>query len=161
MTNEEAVRAFETEHRAVQKIWNIIDAPPPEGADRTVTTDDVVRMVEAMKTEHDDLRAQVKALSGNIQWSVNVLLEKIAANLEGWPTWDIWRSDAAMVVRGYKNDTTPPKWIAVDEVGNDNFRTSIYENDHKGLLIARCNQNGEYPWQGRAIIRMLEMNKAA
>lgn len=48
------------------------------------------------------------------------------------------------------------KWIAVDEIGNDNFATSIYENDYKGLLIARCNQNGQYPWQGPAIVRGLE-----
>jgi hypothetical protein len=51
------------------------------------------------------------------------------------------------------------KWIAVDEVGNDNFATSIYENDYHGLLIARCNQNGQYPWQAAAIICGLEQNK--
>jgi hypothetical protein len=27
------------------------------------------------------------------------------------------------------------------------------------LLVARCNQNGQYPWQGPAIIRALELNK--
>jgi hypothetical protein len=48
-----------------------------------------------------------------------------------------------------------PKWIAVDEVGNDNFATSIYENDYKGLLVARCNQNGQYPEQAALIIRAL------
>lgn len=53
-----------------------------------------------------------------------------------------------------------PKWYAVDEVGNDNFATSIYETGDKGLLIARCNQNGQYPWQAKAIIRGLEQNKA-
>lgn len=45
--------AFETEHKAVQKIWMIVDPPPPEGIDRTVTTDDVVRMVEKMKADLD------------------------------------------------------------------------------------------------------------
>src|SRR4051812_24002592 len=53
-----------------------------------------------------------------------------------------------------------PRWHAVDEKGNDNFATSIYETNHDGLLIARCNQNGQYPWQGAAIIRGLEQNKA-
>lgn len=53
-----------------------------------------------------------------------------------------------------------PRWYAVDEIGNDNFATSIYESGHKGLLIARCNQNGQYPWQALAIIRGLEQNKA-
>jgi hypothetical protein len=53
---------------------------------------------------------------------------------------------------------TEPKWIAVNEVGNDNFATSIYENDHKGLLVARCNQNGTYPGQATLIIRALEFS---
>ncbi len=54
-----------------------------------------------------------------------------------------------------------PKWIAVDEVGNDNFATSIYENDWKGLLVARCNQNGQYPEQARLIIGALEFSNVA
>lgn len=57
-----------------------------------------------------------------------------------------------------KQVTSP--WYAVDEVGNDNFATSIYEQGHKGLLVARCNQNGQYPWQAQAIIRGLERNKS-
>jgi hypothetical protein len=52
------------------------------------------------------------------------------------------------------------RWYAVDERGNDNFATSIYEAGDKGLLVARCNQNGQYPWQGQAIIRGLEANKS-
>ncbi|MCK1520189.1 hypothetical protein [Bradyrhizobium sp. 17] len=52
-----------------------------------------------------------------------------------------------------------PRWYAVDERGNDNFATSIYEAGDKGLLVARCNQNGQYPWQGPAIIRGLAANK--
>lgn len=52
-----------------------------------------------------------------------------------------------------------PRWYAVDEKGNDNFATSIYEAGDKGLLVARCNQNGQYPWQAPAIIRGLERNK--
>lgn len=49
------------------------------------------------------------------------------------------------------------KWIAIDEIGNDNFATSIYENDYKGLLVARCNQNGNYPAQAATIIRALNL----
>ncbi len=51
------------------------------------------------------------------------------------------------------------RWYAVDEVGNDNFATSIYETGDKGLLVARCNQNGQYPWQAPSIIRGLAANK--
>ena len=52
------------------------------------------------------------------------------------------------------------RWVAVPErTENDNFFTSIYENDYKGLLVARCNQNGSHPWQAAAIIRGLEKNK--
>jgi hypothetical protein len=53
----------------------------------------------------------------------------------------------------------PSAWEAVDEKGNDNFATSIYEEGHKGLLVARCNQNGQYPWQAASIIRGLKANK--
>lgn len=34
--------------------------------------------------------------------------------------------------------------IAVSENGNDNFSDSIYGDGYKGLLIARCNQNGQH-----------------
>lgn len=51
------------------------------------------------------------------------------------------------------------RWYAIDEKANDNFATSIYEAGDKGVLVARCNQNGSYPWQGPAIIRGLEANK--
>lgn len=44
------------------------------------------------------------------------------------------------------------KYKAVKEKGNDNFSTSIYEDDHKGILICRCNQNGRYGWQTQAIL---------
>jgi len=53
------------------------------------------------------------------------------------------------------------RWIAVDEVGNDNLATSIYEDDFKGLLVCRCNQNGQYPWQAPAIILGLEQSRAS
>lgn len=62
--------------------------------------------------------------------------------------------------RAHGEQMREAKWVAVDEQGNDNFATSIYENDYDGLLIARCNQNGNYPWQAAAIIRGLEQNKA-
>lgn len=43
----------------------------------------------------------------------------------------------------------------IAEQGNDNFATSIYEADYKGLLIARCNQNGAYPHHVTAILNGL------
>jgi len=44
---------------------------------------------------------------------------------------------------------------------NDNFHTSIYESDYKGLLIARCNQNGKYPHQAMAILNGLNGKQAS
>lgn len=44
--------------------------------------------------------------TSDIRWAVNVLLEKIAAKFEGWDTMDLWRSDAAATVRGFKHDLT-------------------------------------------------------
>lgn len=44
---------------------------------------------------------------------------------------------------------------ATPELGSDNFHTSIYESDYNGLLIARCNQNGNYPHQVTAILNGL------
>ncbi len=46
-----------------------------------------------------------------------------------------------------------------ERTGNDNFHTSIYERDHKGLLIARCNQNGQYPWQTTALLNGLSAKR--
>lgn len=48
---------------------------------------------------------------------------------------------------------------AVPEKGDDNFATSIYEQDYDGLLIARCNQNGRYPEQARAMLEGLNGKK--
>lgn len=45
---------------------------------------------------------------------------------------------------------------AVDERSDhDNFRTGIYEREYDGLLIARCNQNGNYPHHVQAILNGL------
>lgn len=47
---------------------------------------------------------------------------------------------------------TAGPWEAVPEVtSGDNFLHSIYEADYKGLLIARCDQNGEYLEHARLI----------
>lgn len=39
----------------------------------------------------------------DIRWAVNVLLEKIATKFEANETMDIWRSDAAALVRSFKH----------------------------------------------------------
>lgn len=41
--------------------------------------------------------------SDDVRWAVNVLLEKIAAKFEAHETMDIWRSDAAALVRSFKH----------------------------------------------------------
>ncbi len=50
---------------------------------------------------------------------------------------------------------------AIPEKGDDNFATSIYEQEYDGLLIARCNQNGRYPEQARAMLDGLNGKKLA
>jgi hypothetical protein len=58
---------------------------------------------------HQRLRAALAFLpephinESDIRFGINVLLEKIAEKFEGWETHDIWRSDAAMVARGFKH----------------------------------------------------------
>lgn len=39
----------------------------------------------------------------DVRWGVNVLLETIAQKFEAWDTYDLWRSDAAATVRGFKH----------------------------------------------------------
>ena len=70
-------------------------------------------------------------------------------------------SNAQATVAQRSSADSEQRWYAVDEVGNDNFATSIYEAGDKGLLVARCNQNGQYPWQAPSIIRGLAANKTA
>ena len=74
----------------------------------------------------------------------------------------MFHADGGDISRPYfQEKETDMKWIAVNETGFDNFATSIYENDYKGLLVARCNQNGQYPDQARMIIRALEFAHSA
>ena len=42
----------------------------------------------------------------DVRWAVNYLLEQIAAKFEAWDTMDLWRSDAASLVRSFKHDLT-------------------------------------------------------
>lgn len=44
-----------------------------------------------------------KADEAGIRAAVNILLEKIAARFDEWETWDVWRSEAADLVRSYKH----------------------------------------------------------
>lgn len=65
----------------------------------------------------------------------------------------------ALAAERAKPPASDARWISIEEIGNDNFATSIYENDYDGLLVARCNQNGNHPWQVAAILRGLERNR--
>jgi hypothetical protein len=55
----------------------------------------------------EDFAAADTSTDGNgetdVRWAVNVLLETIAAKFEAWDTLDLWRSDAAATVRGFKS----------------------------------------------------------
>lgn len=46
--------------------------------------------------------------TNDIRWAVNVLLDKIAAKFEAHETWDIWKSQAADIVRGFKHANVAP-----------------------------------------------------
>lgn len=46
---------------------------------------------------------EIEAITQDARWAVNVLLETIAAKFEANDTWDIWRSDAATLVRSFKH----------------------------------------------------------
>jgi hypothetical protein len=61
-------------------------------------------MNDAERMEFVDRMSSTVDPGPDIRWAINVLLEKIAEKFEGWDTMDIWRSDAAMVVRSFKND---------------------------------------------------------
>lgn len=43
----------------------------------------------------------------DVRWAVNYLLETIAKKFEANDTWDIWRSDAAELVRSHKHADVP------------------------------------------------------
>lgn len=56
-----------------------------------------------MSEQPIDKSASEPAKSDDIRWAVNVLLEKIAAKFEANETLDIWKSDAAALVRSFKH----------------------------------------------------------
>lgn len=69
------------------------------GADESIAQQAVaMAALNGLFDPHRDLAAQ-----RDTRWAVNVLLETIAAKFEGLDTWDIWRSDAASLVRGFKH----------------------------------------------------------
>lgn len=49
------------------------------------------------------------------RWAVNVLLEQIAKKFDEWKTWDVWRSDAATLVRGFKHKLESDATTVSDE----------------------------------------------
>lgn len=49
-----------------------------------------------------------RALSqAEVRAGINILLETIAAKFDGWATWDVWRSEAASLVRSFKHAPPP------------------------------------------------------
>lgn len=51
----------------------------------------------------------------DVRWAVNVLLEKIAEKFEGWDTFDLFRSEAAATVRGFKHDLADSAVTSTDD----------------------------------------------
>lgn len=105
------------------------------------------------------------SLSG-IRWAVNVLLEKIAEKFEGWETMDIWRSDAAMVVRGFKHDTAKPAGVVevrCDTCANrrpvwlrreGDYAIVLVEIDGQWVEIIREYYDGNFShiWEDRSVL---------
>lgn len=86
-------------------IAAVADALPhlqaQESTDKTMSA-------EAARMEFVDRMTGTVDPDPDIRWAINVLLEKIAEKFEEWETMDIWRSDAAMVVRSFKNTAVAP-----------------------------------------------------
>jgi len=65
----------------------------------------------------------------DVRWAVNVLLEKIAEKFEGWDTFDLFRPEAAAIVRSFKYDIAAPPAsplrgrTAIRQILHDHFRT--------------------------------------
>lgn len=57
----------------------------------------------AIKSWNTRAPAQCDVQTEDVRWGVNVLLETIAQKFEAWDTYDLWRSDAAATVRGFKH----------------------------------------------------------
>lgn len=60
-------------------------------------------MTDCARNALEDDRPEDRPHETDIRWAVNVLLETIAAKFEANPTFDLWRSDAAALVRSYKH----------------------------------------------------------
>jgi DNA-binding MarR family transcriptional regulator len=61
-------------------------------------------VTESQRDKITSALREVSAEVTDIRWAVNVLLESIAAKFEANPTFDLWRSDAASLVRSFKHD---------------------------------------------------------
>lgn len=94
------------------------------GTDEATTLTNLFHRVETQRLELHRLdnslteaRAERDALMQDGRWAINVLLETIAKKFEAYDTWDIWRSDAASLVRSFKHDlaTRPADCIASSE----------------------------------------------
>ena len=54
-------------------------------------------------------------------------------------------------------DTSKTRWEAHPETTDrDNFATSIYSPGYDGVLVARCNQNGQHPEHVAMILKATE-----
>lgn len=62
-----------------------------------------------------------------MRWAINVLLEKIAAELEANETMDIFRSEAAALVRSFKHD------LSIDADPYRYFNGASFKEDSKRL----------------------------
>lgn len=93
---EQQIKAGE---RAIEEYYNGSKDAPFEGS--------VAYAYRAMRALEPTAFVTVQS---DVRWAVNVLLEKIAVKFEENPTWDLWRSDAAALVRSFKHadEQKPP-----------------------------------------------------
>lgn len=114
-TNEvdaSAIReAFVAGATAVHSEWVAAaergDEPPRGEPDFSEAASDYAALAPAEKAG-GDLPEIPETEVRDIRWAVNYLLEQIARTFEAHDTMDIWRSEAAQLVRIHKHDLSKP-----------------------------------------------------
>lgn len=123
----------------IQQIFNGIDAgmisissPADETLANVISRGRAVVSKVEVAGEH---RQQDRPEVTDTRWAVNVLLETIAAKFEANPTFDLWRSDAAALVRSFKHDLSKAPEPSAS-VERDAFRRALeLVAGHKGKTI--------------------------
>jgi len=102
MTSREEL-ANRIEGMAGLGVLSHIDGSGQTDLNGKLSEDDKAQIVTALRAP-----AQRPLDGDDVRWAVNVLLEKIAEKFERWDTFDLFRSEAAATVRGFKHSLAVP-----------------------------------------------------